>query len=538
MSLFATPLFLLFAIISLGAIAGAVKYRNIRLGAAGVFFVALFFGHFKCVIPREITELGMVFFVYAVGLHAGPRFFSILRSRGAAFLLIGLSSAVVGAVAAVIMAKLFGLEPAIAGGLYCGATTCTPALASLMDLVGRVLPVDLGIASVGYGIAYPFSLMCTVLVIQGMPRLFRIAAKNAAAEYSAEQLSKTPPLEQCAFRISNPHCAGRTIDEFQGLHVSNAVLCRVKHEGLIVPARPDTVLQMGDVVLAVGVPEELAKLEALLGDVAAEPMYDPTGNVTSELIVVSRREVIGQSLRELAPWERFGVVVTRFRRDRVEITPSGGLTLEPGDILRVVGAKRDINALVAVVGREERRLDETSMIPLAAGIALGAAVGHIPIPLPGGMQTQLGLGGGAFLVGLVLGYLGRLGPLRVYVPNAGKNLMRELGLVIFLAGGGTGAGAKFVPILREAGPQLFIAGAIITILTVTTAVLVLHRVLKWNMLSCGGALGGCMTNSAGLSASMSLADSDAPAVAFASIYPVSLIAKIILAQAIFLLLRW
>ncbi|HVP12103.1 MAG TPA: TrkA C-terminal domain-containing protein [Phycisphaerae bacterium] len=538
MGLFAIPLFTLFIIISLGTIIGAVKYRNVQLGAAGVFFVALVFGHFKCVVPRELTELGMVFFVYAVGLHAGPRFFSILRARGAAFLLAGVGCAVIGAGAAIVLAKLFGIGPALAGGLYCGATTCTPALASVMDLVGRVLPADLAIVSVGYGIAYPFSLMCAVLVIQGLPRLFRVSAKRAAEQYNAEQLAKTPPLEQCAFRISNPHCAGRTIDEFQGLHVSNAVICRVKHEGLIVPARPDTVLQMNDVVLAVGVPEELAKLEAVLGDVAAEPMYDPTGNVTSELIVVSRRAVIGRSLRELAPWERFGVVATRLRRDQVEITPSGGLTLEPGDVLRVVGAKRDINALAAVVGREDRRLDETSMIPLAAGIALGAAVGHIPIPLPGGMQTQLGVGGGAFLVGLILGYLGRLGPARLYVPNAGKNLMRELGLVIFLAGGGSAAGAKFVPVLREAGPQLFIAGAVVTVLTVATAVLLLHRVLRWNLLSCGGGLGGCMTNSAGLSASMSLADSDAQAVAFASVYPVALIAKIILAQAIFLLLRW
>ena len=538
MSLFAVPLFTLFAVISLGTVVGAVKIRNVRLGAAGVFFVALVFGHFNCIVSREFTELGMVFFVYAVGLNAGPRFFSILRARGAAFLLVGVSAASVGAIAAIVLAKLFGFSPAITGGLYCGGTTCTPALASVMDLVGRVLPADLGIVSVGYGIAYPFSLMCTVLTIQSLPRLFKVRAKDAAAQYHAEQLAKTPPLEQCAFRISNPHAAGRTIDELQGLHVSNAVICRVKHEGTILPALPDTILHMNDIVLVVGVPEELAKLEALLGDVAVEPMYDPTGNVTSELVVVSRREVFGQSLRELAPWERFGVVITRFRRDRVEFTPSGGLTLEPGDILRVVGPKRDINALAAVVGREERRLDETSMIPLAAGIALGAAVGHIPIPLPGGMQTQLGVGGGAFLVGLLLGYLGHLGPMRVYVPNAGKNLMRELGLVIFLAGGGSGAGAKFVPILRETGPQLLVAGAIITILTILTAVFILHRVLKWNVLSCGGALGGLMTNSAGLSAAMHLADSDAQAVGFASIYPVGLIAKIILAQAIFLMLRW
>lgn len=537
MSLFASSLFTLFAIIAFGTAIGAVRIRGVSLGAAGVFFVALVFGHFRCTVPREIAELGLVFFVYAVGLHAGPRFFSILRSRGTAFLLVGLGAAGAGAIAALGMSKLFGFPASIAGGLYCGATTCTPALAAVMDLIGRLLPSEMGASSVGYGVAYPFSLICVVLTIQLMPKLLRVTARGAASQYNAEQLAKTPPLEQRAFRLTNPNCVGRTIDELQGLHVSKAVICRVKHEGSVMPARPDTVLYLNDIVLTVGAPEELAKFEALLGDAAGEPMHDPTGNVSSELVVVSRKDVYGKSLRELAFWERFGVVVTRIRRDRVEFTPTGGLTLEPGDVLRAVGAKRDISALTALIGREERRLDETSMIPLAAGIALGAAVGHIPIPMPGGLQTQLGVGGGAFVVGLILGYLGHLGPLRVYVPNAGKNLMRELGLVIFLAGAGSGAGEKFVPILRETGPQLLLAGAVVTLVTVAVAVLLLHKVLRWNVLSCGGALSACMTNPAGLAAASGLADCDAAAVAFASVYPVGLIAKIILAQAIFLLMR-
>lgn len=538
MSLLASSLFILFLIIALGAGIGTLKIRGVSLGAAGVFFVALVFGHYRQTIPHALTELGLVLFVYAVGLNAGPRFFSILRSRGAAFLVVGLGATVAGAAAALGLARLFGIPPSIAGGLYCGATTCTPALAAVMDLIGRLIPAELSTASVGYGIAYPFSLICVVLVIQFMPRLLRIPAQEAARQYTAEQSAKTPPLEQCAFRITNPNCAGRTIDEIQGLHVSKAVICRIKHDGLVMPVRPDTVVYLNDIVLTVGAPEELAKLEALLGDVVAEPMHDPTGNVTSELIIVSRKNVYGKSLRELAFWERFGVVVTRIRRDRVEFTPTGSLTLEPGDVLRAVGVKRDLNALTALVGREDRRLDETSMIPLAAGIAAGAAVGQLPIPLPGGLQTQLGIGGGAFVVGLVLGYLGHLGPMRVYVPNAGKNLMRELGLVIFLAGAGSGAGEKFMPILRQAGPQLLLAGAIITLVTVVVGVLLLRAVLRWNMLSCGGALSACMTNPAGLAAANGLADCDAASVAFASVYPVALIAKIILAQAVFLLMRW
>jgi len=191
------------------------------------------------------------------------------------------------------------------------------------------------------------------------------------------------------------------------------------------------------------------------------------------------------------------------RRESVELTPRGDLRLEPGDVLRVVGSRPDIRALADALGREERRLAETSFIPFAAGIALGAAVGQIPIGLPGGLEMRLGIGGGAFLVALLLGHLGTIGPVRVYVPNAAKYFARELGLVIFLAGAGAGAGQRFVPILREEGGQLILAGAIITVATVLTAVLIMYLLLRWNLLYGAGALSACMTNPPGLAAASS-----------------------------------
>lgn len=540
MNLFSIPVFILFSVIALGAVVGSLKLRNTSLEAAGVFFVALVFGHFQCIIPREVTEIGLVLFVYSVGLRAGPRFFSILRRRGGALLGVGLGSTAVGAGTTVLLASVFGFAPAIAAGLYCGATTCTPALAAVLDAVGRALsPADRGAASVGYGIAYPFSLFCVVIAVQSLPRLFRVKAVDAARQYNAEQLASAPPLEVRAFRLTNPNCADCTIEEIQRLHLSAAVICRIKHDDEILPVQPDTVLRLNDIVRAVGTPIELAKLEAVFGDpVEAEVTNDPTGRVTSELVVVSRPEVYGKLLRELALWERFGVVVTRIRRDRVELSPHGNLAVEPGDVLRLVGAQANLDAVAALIGREERRLDETSIVPLAGGIALGAAAGLIPIPLPGELSTHLGTGGGAFVVGLILGYLGHVGPVRVYVPNAAKQLMRDLGLVIFLAGAGTAAGEKFIPILRAEGPQLLLAGAAVSLVTTATAVLLLGRVLRWNMLSCGGATSACMTNPAGLASASRLADSDAAAVAFASLYPVALIAKIILAQVILLIMRW
>ncbi len=538
-----SPFLMLFTVIAVGTLLGALRVRGVSLDAAGVFFVALGVGvllhtlGWPWALPHELTELGLVLFVYAVGLQAGPRFFDMFRKRGLAFVTVGAGSTLAGAAATVGLALALALPAHLAAGLYCGATTCTPALAAALDAVRRVMPEDTSVASVGYGAAYPFSVVAVVVLIQLLPRLLRTPAADAAERYRAAEAAKYPPLEQCDFRITNPNCAGRTIEELQSLHVSQAVICRVKHEGRIGPARPDTTLHLGDVVMAVGVPQELAKLEALLGDVVVESMYDPTGNVTSEQLAVSRREVIGRSLREIGVWERFGVVVTRVRRDAVEFTPRGDLRLEPGDVLRVVGPRSAIGQVAEAIGREERRLYETSLVPFAAGIAAGALLGLIPLPAPGGLHVQLGVGGGVFLVGLLLGRWGTNGPVRVYVPHAVKQFARELGLVIFLAGAGAGAGQKFVPILRESGPQLLLAGAGVTVMTVAAATLLMFALLRWNLLYGAGALAACMTNPPGLAAAGKLADAEASAVGFASVYPVALISKILFAPLIFLVLR-
>ncbi len=527
----------LFAVVAVGVALGAVRVRGVSVGAAAVFFVALVLGHFQWTLPRELTELGLVLFVYSVGLQAGPRFFGILRARGAAFLAVGAGATAVGAVATIGLALWFGLNAPLAAGLYSGATTCTPALAGVLDAIRRASSDDGAVASVGYGVAYPFSVIAVVLVVQFLPRLLRASTSAAAAKYREEELAKSPPLEECAFRITNRNCAGRTVDELQGLHVSNAVICRLRQGGEIHPVRPDATLNLGDTVLAVGRPEELAKLEALLGDVVIDPMTDPSGKVTSEQLVVSRREVFGRTLRDLCVWEKYGVVVTRVRREGIELVPRGDLRLDPGDVLRVVGSRPDVTALAGAVGRDERRLYETSLVPFSAGIALGAAVGHIPISLPGGLQIQLGLGGGAFLVALLLGHWGNNGPVRVYVPHAVKQFAREVGLVIFLAGAGAGAGSKFVAILQQTGPRLLVAGALITLVTVAAAVLLMFLILRWNVLYGAGALTATMTNPPGLAAATALAESDAAAVGFASVYPVALISKIVFAPLVFLILR-
>lgn len=535
--------FNVFLVIGLGMWVGSFKFRNFSLGAAGVLFVALFFGHItKQEIPKDLTDLGLMLFVYAVGLQAGPRFFGIFKKRGKSFLLVGVGTTLVGALATIALAYAFHFQASMATGLYAGATTCTPALAAGLDVInltlGKIAGIEAGrVASVGYGVAYPFSVFFVVVLVQLLPSIYKLAPQAAADQARKDEQSRTPGLVFHEYEVTNEDCAGKTLDQFRDMRISDTVISRIRHDGVVSAVMPNTKLAVGDVIRAVGTEVELKKLEEAMGHQVGETLIDPTGELASQEVVVSRGKVVGRSLRELGVWEKSGVVCTRVRREGLEFTPTGDLVLELGDVLRAVGNHDDVEGFAARVGKEERRLDETSLVPFAGGIALGILVGMIPIPLGGGLVTRLGTAGGAFIVGLLLGHLGHLGPMRVYVPGGAKMLCQELGLVIFLAGAGSGAGIKFASIMRTTGPQLLLAGALITLASSLFAVFVMHRIMKWNMLSVGGAVSACMTNPPGLGAANNLVASDAQAIGFASMYPVAIISKILAAQAIFLVVR-
>lgn len=531
------PVCTLFAVVAVGLALGSLSVRGIALGPAGVLFAGLLFGHFGATIPRELTELGLVFFVYAVGLQAGPRFVDVFRARGQSFLIVGVVTALLGAVAAVVASRLLGISAPISAGLYCGASTCTPALAAVMDAVRAQGGAHVADVPVGYGVAYPLGVLAPVLAVQLLPTILRIKPSDAARAARKEEVGRAPAIEVRCYRMTNPNCDGRSVAEIAALNLAAAKLSRIKRGGQVMPALPDTRLVLGDLVRAVGAPGELEKLRAVLGEEVDEPMSDPAGVVTSAEVVVSQDRVSGAELQEIDVTERYGVIVTRVRRDGMELTPAPRFVLERGDVLRVVGTREAIDAFAKVVGSEERRLHETSLLPFAAGVVAGAAIGQIPIPLPGGMQTRLGLAGGAFVAAVLLGHFGRIGPVQVYVPDAAKFLARDLGLVIFLAGAGTAAGQNLAPIFALAGPRIVLAGAVVTLVTVASALALLLGVFRWNMLSAAGALGGAMTSSPALSAANRLAYSDAQAIAFASLYPVAIIAKSLLAQVVYLVGR-
>jgi putative transport protein len=529
--LLAEQMLVLFGILAIGTWIGQWSWRGISLGTAGVLFVALVFGHFGLKVPQAIMDLGLLLFVYAVGLTAGPRFFRTFKRHGVQYIVITLVTIIVGAGATIGVAYFFNLKYDLAAGLYAGALTCTPALAAAVGMIERIFPGGSANVSVGYGIAYPFSMIGVVLLIQFLPKILQRDLRIEEKRWSQEKQVESPGFEVKTYKVTNPNCNGKTVSEINPRRMASANISRIKRGEKVFAAGPDIVLYEGDVVMVVGPVEELDKMQILLGEETHERM-DVNTNVLSMDVEVTQGKMTGKTLGDMRLWERYTVVITRIRRQELEITPTGNVTLEMGDQIRVVGDRDAVITFIHLVQGTVRKVEETNMVPFLIGLLLGIALGSIPIHLPNGLTIKLGIAGGAFIVSLLVGHFGKIGPLRMYVPMAAKNLSRELGLMLFLAGAGTTAGEHFIEILQEQGGQLLLAGAVVTVISVLAGFLVMDRIYHMNMLATMGALCACMTNPPGLGAANAQTESDLPAISYASLYPVALIFKILVAQGL------
>ncbi|MEZ0396844.1 MAG: aspartate:alanine exchanger family transporter [Anaerolineales bacterium] len=519
----------LFVILALGALLGSFSWRGVSLGTAGVLFVALVFGHYGLSVPKAVQDLGLLLFVYAVGLQAGPRFFRTFRRLGLRFAAIGLAVALTGALTTLGLSRLVGLPVDLAAGLYTGALTCTPALAAAIDTLSRLSPQAGGTVSVGYGIAYPFSMLGIVLLVQTLPRLLKRDLRKEEETWLAEYQRELPALLVKQYRVTNPNADGKTLLDINPHRLARVNITRIRRGEDVFLASPTTALHLGDVVLAVGPQDELDKIKIVLGEETEVPMDRNTKITTQDLEMISPA-FAGKTLADLRVWETFGVVITRIRRQGVEIAPIGSVSLEVGDGLHVVGEKENVQEFVRKVGGDTRQVHETSMLPYLIGLVLGIGVGLIPFRLPGGVEIELGIAGGAFLVSLIFGHFGRIGGLRLYVPAAARNLTRELGLMLFLAGAGTTAGVHLVEVIRSQGWILVLCGAAVTILSAAVGLFLMLRVFKMQTLASLGALTACMTNPPALAAANNQTSTDLATLSYASVYPAALIFKIILAQ--------
>jgi putative transport protein len=514
----------LFMVVGLGMLLGKIRIFGVSFGSSGVIFAALGFGAWGFTIPGGVSTLGLVLFVYCIGLAAGPTFFRVFAQHGASMAQQGVVIVMTGLATALAFAWLAGIPTPLAAGVFAGAMTSTPALASALDALKQDPMV-----SVGYGVAYPCGVVGIVLFVQLVPRLLRVNLDDEARRLGAVAAGRR--IVRKAIEVANPSLYGRRIGENAFIATQRCQISRVGEGERFLPVTPETCFAEGQIVLAVGEADQLPALIDYLGR-ASERRLQMDSEQQRMKVVVTSKEMLGKELGELNLLNRFGVTVTRLERNEVTAVPRVDTEVQYADVLTAIGEAKGIKEFAEFAGHRTRALDETDIISLVAGMALGLVVGMAPIGISDRFTFTLGAAGGPLLVALVLSHFGNLGALRGRVPRAARMLMSEMGLVFFLAGAGVQAGGQFVQVMREYGVILPVMGLFVTTLPLAAGYLFARYRLKLNLLQTLGATCGGRTCTPGLGAIAAKTDSEIPIISYATVYPVALILVTLSAQII------
>ncbi len=525
------PLLVLFLVAATGYLVGKLEAFGFSLGVAAVLFAGLALGAVDnaLALPEIVQSLGLVLFVYGIGISSGPGFFASFGRRGLRDNAIALGLLGAGAALTAALASVLGFSGATAAGAFAGSLTNTPALASILDTVKDASDAATRDApAVAYSVTYPIGVMGVIVAMW-------IAARIAPADAGhAAPSARSRALENVTARVDRPFAsvsaAKRALLE-AGLPI---LFGRLLRGGEVHLAIDGVALERGDLVTLVGAACDLDRAAALLGERSAERLDLDRHVLDFRRMFVSTPEVTEQPLASLRLPERFGATITRVRRGDVDLLPDGKTLLELGDRVRVVAPRERLTEIAQFFGDSYKALAEIDVITFGVGVALGLAVGALPVPLPGGSSIKLGLAGGPLVVGLILGRLGRTGRLVWTLPYSANLTLRQLGLVLFLAGVGTRSGHAFVTTLRHGGVAIFLAGALVTCATATTMLVVGRKVFRIPMPLLAGMVAGLHTQPAALAFATQQTKSEQPNVGYAAVYPLASIAKIILAQLLLL----
>ena len=530
-----------------GMAVGSLKVRGVGLGTAGVLFAGILTGYFGKPVDHAtlefVKEFGLILFVFTIGLQLGPGFLAALRQQGVALNALAATVVALGALTAPALGWLLGIDPAAVLGLLSGATTNTPSLGAVQQTLTTLPGVSLDrqeLPALAYAVSYPVAIAGIIGTLLALKALFRIDPLKEAEAFAAEQRRGAEPVERRTLIVENPNLEGLQVEAIPGRREMGVTVSRIRRadDAEVHLAAGGTVLKKGDRIVAVGAGAMLDQFERVVGRRTDENLLQAPGGVTSLRVVVTSKRALGKTVRELGLDHLFGVVITRMTRADLEMSAVQDLPLRFGDVLQVVGDQESTQKAALFLGNSLKELNETHFIPLFIGIALGIVLGTLPIAVPGLPQPlRLGLAGGALIVALVLGRLGRIGRLVLHMPANVNLAFREFGIALFFAAVGLTAGAKFFStVFSPVGALWLFAGLLVTVPPLLAVGVFARALLKLNFMALSGLLAGSMTDPPALAFASNISRSDAPTVSYATVYPLTMVLRILSAQVLVLLL--
>lgn len=532
MELLTNHIFLLLFITLLGTALGKLKLGSFSLGSSGIIFVALGLGHFGYTLPADFQTLGLVLFIYSIGLQAGPGFLHTLRSRGLKLTLGAIAIISIGFVTALTCCLFFGFNASIGAGLFAGALTSTPGLAVAVEMAGST---D---APAAYGLTYFFGVTGVILFIQLLPKFLRISISDEEQTLDDESSRAQLPFSMHHIELSNPNIFDKKVGDLRLSSIAPVVITRLLRKGADEPVlvSAETVLKKGDHVRIAGREPDLKKIELFLGKpIDKEIQFDRA--LVKRKIIASKHTVTGMSLEQLNCRKVFNVQITRITRNGIDLPPTADLRLHMGDTVHAVGDDRALDNVAKIFGNNVKEMYSVSLVPIFLGLLLGFLLGKIPLYIPYGGTFSLGTTGGVLASGIILSNIYKSGPIIWEIPSNANAFIRELGLVLFMATVGTETGATIVETLTQQGLDLFISGVAVTLVPLITSVLICRYLLKLPFLRMLGVITGSMTSTPGLAAVGDLSGTHYAPSAYATVYPIALIGMILFTKLLVLILN-
>lgn len=530
---------------ALGLYLGRIKIFGISLGITFVFFAGILAGHLGIVVNKDMLyfaqSFGLILFVYALGLQVGPGFFSSLKKGGVAMNMMGLGVILLGLIMTVGLHWVTGVSLSNMVGLLCGAVTNTPALGAAQQALLQIDPTNTkGVTDMALAcaVAYPLGVVGVILAIIILRALF---ADKKQKDLKEQRDTTTYVAE---FHVSNPAIYEKSIKDVMKLTDKHFVISRVWRNGKVSIPTSDTLLHDHDHLLIISVKSDVENIKVLFGEQEnvdwnkADIDWNAIDSqLISRRIAVTRNRVNGVKLGSLRLRNLYGINITRVNRAGIDLLASPDLRLQIGDRLTIVGEANSVNTVGKILGDEIKRLNNPNLLAVFIGISLGMLLGALPITLPG-MSTpvKLGIAGGPIIVGILMGAFGPRFHLTTYTTMSANLMLRQLGIIIYLAGLGIDSGVHFFETVFRAEGLLWIGlGFLLTIVPVLIVGFIASQFFKLDYAHNVGMLCGSMANPMALSYANTTVDGDEPSVSYATVYPLSMFIRVISAQLVLML---
>lgn len=532
-------------VIAFGIMLAKIKVTGVSLGITWILFVGIVFGHFDMTLNEHLLhfmkEFGLILFVYSIGLQVGPGFFSAFKKGGLTLNLLAMLVVFLGVVITIILHFVTGTPITTMVGILSGAVTNTPGLGAAQQANSDLNGIDAPEIALGYAVAYPLGVVGIILSLIALKYILRINTKTEEAEAERglghiQELTVRP----ISFEIRNEAIDGKKIKDIRPLMNRDFVISRVQyHDGQGTElANSDTVLHLNDKILVISTPKDIEAISVFFGKQIDMQWEQLDKKLISRRILITKPELNGKMLSQLKIRNNFGASITRVNRSGVDLVAAPQLQLQMGDRVTIVGSELAVSHAEKVLGNSMKRLDHPNLIPIFLGIALGCILGSTPFVFPGIPQpVKLGLAGGPLIVSILISRFGPQYKMITYTTMSANLMLREIGISLFLACVGLGAGKGFVETVIYDGGYVWVGyGVIITIVPLLIAGLVGRYVFKLNYYTLIGVLGGSTTNPPALAYSNDLTSCDAPAVGYATVYPLTMFLRVLTAQILILAL--